>query len=222
MADFTSFASVEPDFNIPDVEEYIPLPANATEAMPYLTQVEELQIRAATIKLISDMTGEPIAPTESNKLQAEQVAKFIAGNTVATVKLKNYPSETVAYLAGLVNEMNHQIVDDLATIKQYVLNKLIFEAENAATAKDRISALDKIGNIDGVDAFKRRTEVTLKVQSLDEVEKELSKILENIPYEEIKDEEEDNSDVESFEDPASQIEKTDIIDTKPDADPNAI
>jgi len=55
----------------------------------------------------------------------------------------------------------------------YVVNKLIFEVENAKTSKDRISALTKLGDIDGVDAFKRRTEVTHVVKSLEEVESEL-------------------------------------------------
>jgi hypothetical protein len=36
-----------------------------------------------------------------------------------------------------------------------------------------MQALNAIGEIDGVDAFKRRTEITHKTQSLEEVESEL-------------------------------------------------
>jgi hypothetical protein len=37
--------------------------------------------------------------------------------------------------------------------------------------------LTKLGEVDGVDAFKKRSEVTVKVQPLEEVEKELFEII---------------------------------------------
>jgi hypothetical protein len=91
-----------------------------------------------------------------------------------------YPNETIAYLAGMVTQMNHQIVNELSDLKLYVVNKLVFEVEHAKDAKSRITALSKLGEIDGVDAFKKRTEVTVKILPIEEVEKELMQTLELI------------------------------------------
>jgi hypothetical protein len=50
-------------------------------------------------------------------------------------------------------------------------------AETAKSDKDKIAALKSIGDIDGVDAFKKKTEVTHKLETMEEVEKELMSML---------------------------------------------
>jgi hypothetical protein len=77
----------------------------------------------------------------------------------------------------MVAQSNCMIVEELSDLKLYVVNKLVAEIENAKDPKARISALSKLGEIDGVDAFKKRSEITHKVQSLEEVEKELLETL---------------------------------------------
>lgn len=165
------------DGYVPDIEENIPLPANAKEAFPELTPAEELNARAATIKFISDLTGQPIVPSQENVDQAKELAKEMAANPQYRPEFTNYPNETLAMLAGMVAQMNVQIVDDLADLKMYVVNKLVVEIESSKSAKERIAALAKLGEVDGVDAFKRRTEVTHKTQPLEEVENELAEML---------------------------------------------
>ena len=76
--------------------------------------------------------------------------------------------------------MNVQIVNDLADFKMYVVNKLFYEAEHASNTKDRLRALRDLGEVDGIDAFKKRSEVTVKVQSIEEVEKELFETLSSL------------------------------------------
>jgi hypothetical protein len=73
----------------------------------------------------------------------------------------------------MVAQMNISIVDELSDLKMYVVNKLVMEVENAKDSKARISAIAKLGEVDGVDAFKKRTEITHKIQTIEEVEKEL-------------------------------------------------
>jgi hypothetical protein len=73
----------------------------------------------------------------------------------------------------MVAQMNVSIVEELSDFKMYVVNKLVQEVENARDPKVRISAIAKLGEVDGVDAFKKRTEITHKVQTIEEVEKEL-------------------------------------------------
>jgi hypothetical protein len=83
-------------------------------------------------------------------------------------------------LAGMVSQMNVSIVDELAELKMYVLNKLVTEIESSGDAKTRITALKALGEVDGVDAFKKRTEVTHKVQTMEEVQKELLNLLDEV------------------------------------------
>jgi hypothetical protein len=167
---------------IPDIESDIPLPRSATEALPDLTPKEELDMRARTIKFIADLRGQPILPTRENQYQAEKLARQMMEDPKVRPDFAKYPNETMAYLAGMIAQTNCMLVDELSDLKMYVVNKLVQEVEEAKDAKSRISALAKLGEVDGVDAFKKRTEMTVKVQPMEEVEKELLSILEGVEY----------------------------------------
>jgi hypothetical protein len=158
---------------VPPIEENIPLPENAKEAFPDLTAEQELQMRANVITLMSDLTGQELAPTQENADQAKSIAKEMMSNPQYRPDYAKYPNETLAMLAGMVAQMNVSIVEELSDLKMYVVNKLVAEVENAKDPKVRVAALSKLGEIDGVDAFKKRTEVTHKHMSIEEVESEL-------------------------------------------------
>lgn len=170
------------DVLIPEIDESVPLPANAAEALPDLTPEAEIEMRARTIKLISDLTGIALAPDEEDMATARQIAKAHLENPKSRVDYSKYPNETLAYLAGLVAQSNCMIVDDLSELKLYVINKLVYEVEHAENSKTRIQALSKLGEVDGVDAFKKRTETTHVIKPIEEVEKELMSVLEGIEY----------------------------------------
>ena len=153
-----------------DIDSNIPLPSSMAEALPAMSTKEELEVRANTIKLLSDLTGKPITPTEQNKEQAREVAKEAAENK--SVNLSRYPNETIAYLAGMVSQYDAMVVNELAELKLFVVNKLIEDAGNK-DARIRIQALRALGEIDGVDAFKRRTEITVQHRSTEEIERAL-------------------------------------------------
>ena len=165
---------------MPYIEENIPLPQNAKEAFPELTAEQELQMRANVITLMSDLTGQEIAPTQENADQAKTIAKQMMSNPQYRPDYSKYPNETLAMLAGMVAQMNVSIVEELSDLKMYVVNKLVAEVEAAKDPKVRVAALSKLGEIDGVDAFKKRSEVTHKHMSIEEVENELLQTLEVI------------------------------------------
>ena len=165
---------------IPHIEEDVPLPANATEAFPELSPKEELDARARTITLLAELNNIPLSPTSEHVSQAKEIATQMVNDPKARPEFKNYPNETLAYLAGMVSQMNVQLVDDLAEMKMYVVNKLLYEAEHASNTKDRLRALRDLGEVDGIDAFKKRSEVTVKIQSIEEVEKELFETLSSL------------------------------------------
>lgn len=163
---------------IPEVDENVPLPASAAEAMPPLSAMEEVQMRGRTLKMLSDLTGKPIEPTEFHRGQAVEVIKHVAENKT-DLNLTQYPNETIAYLSGMVAQYDHMIVRELADLKLYVVNKLLSETDNP-DAKIRVAALKALGDVDGVDAFKTRTEVTHKIQPIEEVERELLETLNRV------------------------------------------
>jgi hypothetical protein len=148
--------------------------------MPNLSVAEEINMRAKTIKLVSDLKGENIEPTEENVAEARKLASEMMTNPDLRPEFGNYPNETLAFLAGLVAQSNHMIVKDLADFKLYVVNSLVKMAETAKSDKDKIAALKSIGDIDGVDAFKKKTEVIHKIETMEEVETELLSMLKEL------------------------------------------
>jgi hypothetical protein len=158
---------------IPHIEDNIELPKNAREALPDMSPEQELSMRSNTVKLISDLAGETIEPSQNNMEEAEEVAKQMMVNPELKPDFGTYPNETIAYLAGMVAQTSHMVAKDLADIKLTVLNGLLQEATLAKSSRERIAAFKAVGEIDGVDAFKRKTEVTHITKSGDELEKEL-------------------------------------------------
>jgi hypothetical protein len=71
------------------------------------------------------------------------------------------------------------VVREFADLKKYVVNKLLADTDNA-DPKIRLGAIKALGEVDGVDAFKKRTEVTVKHQSIEEVEIELLETLQKL------------------------------------------
>ena len=162
-----------------DIDPNIPLPANAAEALPPMSPKEELEVRARTIKLIADLQGKPIHPSDKDKDEARVLAKKMVEDPKGHIQFSNYKNETLAYLAGMVSQYDQMIVRDLADLKIFVVNKLVEQTESG-NAKDVIAALKALGEVDGVDAFKRRSEVTVQVKPIDQVEKDLLAKLEKL------------------------------------------
>ena len=163
---------------MPNIEENVPIPKNAKEAMPDLDFNEELKVRVETIKTISDLKGEPIdEANEEEKGKAVDFVKEVMTNPDFKPEYGNYSDPTMAYLAGIVAQSQVLLARDYADYKLYIVNNLIKVIESTTNPKEKTAALRALGEIDGVDAFKKKTEVTHKVESMDEVEKELLSML---------------------------------------------
>ena len=112
---------------IPHIDDNIALPKNAREALPDMSPEEELSMRSNTVKLISDLAGQNIEPSQDNMEQAEEVAKEMMVNPKLKPDFDTYPNETIAYLAGMVAQTSHMVTKDLANIKlkEMILNNKI-------------------------------------------------------------------------------------------------
>lgn len=170
---------------VPDIEDNIPLPAHAREALPELSAPEEIEMRARTIKLISDLTLTPLEPTDEDADAAKELAREMVENPQAKPDFSIYPNEVIALYAGIAARYNHMIVKELSDLKLYVVNKLFESVEQADDLKTRVTALKALGEVEGIDAFKKRSEVTHIVKPIEEVERELIQVinvLENVEY----------------------------------------
>ena len=161
----------------PHIEENIPIPKNVREALPDLSNQEEIEMLANTVKLISDLTGQQIEATQEDIDEAKTVIKTIIKEPQTKLQIKKYKNSTLAALAGMVAELDAQVVDDLKDLKTFVINGLIKEATTSDKAKERITALRAIGEVDGVDAFKKHTEVVHKNMSMDDIEYRLKTLV---------------------------------------------
>jgi hypothetical protein len=166
---------------VPFIEENIPIPKNAREALPSMTSEDEVMLRAQTIKEVSDIMGEEIVPNAKNIKEAEDLARKMVENPGLKHEYGIYANETVAYLGGLVGTYNHMIVKDLADLKLFVVNKLVELVHHKdSNIKEQITALRSIGEVDGIDAFKKKTEVVHKMETMEEVETELLSMLKEL------------------------------------------
>ena len=196
--------TVNPDANkvvmMPHIEEGVPIPKHSREALPEMNNENQVRLRAKTYKEISDLTGHDIDPTPEQREAAEKTMKEMITNPGKKQDLKQYANDQVAYLGGLVDVYNHAIVDDLAELKQYVVAKLVYAVEHTQNVKEQIAALRSIGEIDGVDAFKKKTEVIHKHETMEEVEKELITMLTELKQKVLNKRETDTVDAELVED----------------------
>ena len=183
---------MQPETFTPDIDTGIPIPQH--DALPDMTEEEEVLVRANTARLIADLTGTVLDPSEEDR----QTAREIFTETKQKLPLSAYPSETIAYLAGMVSLYDGMVVRELADLKLYVVNKLIEETASK-DAKVRIAALKALGEVDGVDAFKKRTEITVQQKSTEEIESELMERLNRLTVDmgevqEVEDVEDDDTD----------------------------
>jgi hypothetical protein len=130
----------------------------------------------------------PLEPTAEDADAAKELAREMVENPQAKPDFSIYPNEVIAMYAGIAARYNHMIVKELSDLKLYVVNKLFESAEAADDVKTRIAALKALGEIEGIDAFKRRSEITHIVKPIEEVERELMQVLEGIEYKVISDE----------------------------------
>ena len=163
---------------MPNIEEDVPLPKNAKDAMPEMGMEEELQVRVETVKTIADLKGEPI-PDASPKEQQQAVdfVKRVMTDPNFKPEYGNYSDPTMAFCAGMVAQTQVLLAKELADYKLYVVNNLIKVIESTTNPKEKTTALRALGEVDGVDAFKKKTEVTHKMETMEEVEKELLTML---------------------------------------------
>lgn len=150
----------------------IPLPIDLSPD-ELATTLKRAKVACQTAQAL-DNFGVKIKPTDEDKQTAREV--YTGGKKVSAA-LQN-PAVGM-HLAALLTEYDKQIVDSSAQLRTYITNRLI-EESNSKDARTRMRALELLGKITDVGLFAEKTEITIKHQSTEELEKRLYEKLEKV------------------------------------------
>lgn len=151
-------------------ESGIPFPFDTTPE-----EIEQFRDRAKaaveTIKEIVALGGE-VEITEEDRVKARGVA---ASNAPLKISEKNAGS--LVHLEAILSEYDRDLLNASSRLRSYVTNKLLLETIDE-DARIRLKALELLGKVGSVGLFTERVEVDVKVRSVEQVDAELSTILE--------------------------------------------
>jgi|TARA_R110000751_G_scaffold93208_3_gene182031 hypothetical protein len=157
--------SVSPEHNTP-------LPDDFEEEKP-TTFNKKVKVAAATAKVLMDAGAEiPISTQE--KVDAQGLFKVFT-DPAAQAKLNpitnkhlNTPA-TVQHLYQMINDYDHQVIDEAVQLRRFITNKLI-EDTGHSDARHRLRALELLGKISDVGLFSEKTEISVKHNSTEDLE----------------------------------------------------
>lgn len=158
---------------IPEANKPLPDDFDSEEPTSFEKRVK---IAAATAKILLE-AGAEIPSTPEDKKEAEDVFKaFTDPNstqaaTSAINKALSVPS-TVQHLYAMLQDYDHQVIDEAVQLRRFVTNKLI-EDSGHTDARHRLKALELLGKISDVGLFTDKTEITIKSGSIDNLEEQI-------------------------------------------------
>lgn len=121
------------ELNVPEIEEGIPLPKNASEAFPELSSRDELDYVARTLTDLSNLTGTPLKFDDEDVIEGKKIAKELIQNPKTRPNYSALRDSTKAVLAGMVAQYDFEVVNDLVQLKNFVVNALLDEYKNDPT-----------------------------------------------------------------------------------------
>ena len=151
-------------------ESGIPFPFDTTPE-----EISQFRDRAKaaveTIKEIISLGGE-VEITEPDRAEARKVA---ASNAPLKISEKN--AGQLVHLEAILSEYDKDLLNASTRLRSYVTNKLLLETIDE-DAKVRLKALELLGKVSSVGLFAERLEVEVKHRKVEDVDAELSTILE--------------------------------------------
>ena len=148
----------------------IPLPFDVTPE-----EVEQFRERAAaacaTIKELMGAGGE-VELTDEDSTAAHQIFAH-----QAPLKIGRTPPGAILKLEAMLSHYDHEFLGANRRIANYVTNRLLEETEDE-DPKVRLKALELLGKRKGVNLFSEQMEITVKQKPTEDLETELTTLLE--------------------------------------------
>jgi hypothetical protein len=155
--------TIEPESGIP-----FPFDTNPEEIEQFR---ERAKAAVETIKEIIQLGGE-IEITPEDRAQARSAA---SGNT--TLKINEQNAGALTHLEAILSEYDKDLLNVTSRLRSYVTNKLLLETIDE-DARVRIKALELLGKVSSVGLFSERVEMNVKHRKIEDVDNELTTILE--------------------------------------------
>jgi hypothetical protein len=149
-----------------------PLPDDFEEEKP-TTFAAKVKVASATAKVLMD-AGAEIPTSTQEKVDAQGIFQAFtnpeADNKLNAVTNKHLQTPaTVQHLYQMINDYDHQVVDEAVQLRRFITNKLI-EDTGHTDARHRLRALELLGKISDVGLFSDKTEISVKHSSTEDLE----------------------------------------------------
>lgn len=131
-----------------------------------LTPEEAIRAAANAVKLLELEAGLKVEVTEESRIQSH--AAFSGSKALPA----NVDPGAILHLRELLDEYDHDVVQDAAQLRKYVTNKLLEETDNR-DPKVRLKALELLGKITEVGLFSERTIITIENKTDAELQEKL-------------------------------------------------
>ena len=153
-------------------EKDYPLPDNFDDVTP-TTFKKKVEVASKTAKVLEE-AGAEIPTSTQERIEAEDLFKAFTDPkektslNAITKKALETPA-TVQHLYKLLNDYDHQVVEEAVQLRRFVTNKLIEDAGHP-DARHRLKALELLGKVSDVGLFSEKTEVLVKHTSTEDLE----------------------------------------------------
>tara|TARA_R110000868_G_scaffold324308_1_gene585220 strand:+ start:64 stop:660 length:597 start_codon:yes stop_codon:yes gene_type:complete len=152
-----------------------PLPDDFEEEKP-TTFAAKVKVASATAKVLMD-AGAEIPTSTQEKVDAQGLFQAFtnpeADNKLNAVTNKHLQTPaTVQHLYQMINDYDHQVVDEAVQLRRFITNKLI-EDTGHTDARHRLRALELLGKISDVGLFSDKTEISVKHSSTEDLESQI-------------------------------------------------
>ena len=157
----------------PEIDKPLPDNYDDEKATTFKTKVK---VATTTAKVLSD-GGADIPVSSQEKVEAEELFKAFtdpeatpAANS-STTKALHTPA-TVQHLFAMLSDYDHQVVDEAVQLRRFITNKLI-EDTGLTDPRHRLKALELLGKISDVGLFSDKTEVVIKHEDAEDLQKQI-------------------------------------------------
>ena len=152
-----------------------PLPDDFEAEAP-TTFKKKVEVASKTAQVLLD-GGAEIPVSTQEKIDAEHLFRAFTDldenpklNKITTKTLET--PATVQHLYKMLNDYDHQVVEEAVQLRRFITNKLI-EDTNHTDARHRLRALELLGKISDVGLFSEKTEVVVKHASPEDLENQI-------------------------------------------------
>jgi hypothetical protein len=137
---------------------------------------KKVKVATTTAKVLTE-GGAEIPVSTQEKVEAEELFKAFTDpeatpTATSTVNKALHTPATVQHLYAMLSDYDHQVVEEAVQLRRFITNKLI-EDTGLTDPRHRLKALELLGKISDVGLFSDKTEILVKHDDPEELQKQI-------------------------------------------------